>query len=796
MQQSHDRDQEVQALRERLSRLSQASLRINESLDFDTVLQDVVDSARTLTGSRYGAITVFGEAGQTPDFIVSGLTREEHRELWEIPQGLGFFEYLSGLETPLRLSNVTGYLSALGMGDFTLPVSVSAALVAPIRHRGVGVGTIYLAHETAGQEFGQEDAETLVMFAAQAALVIANARRHREERKAKADLEALVNTSPVGVVVFDAVLGAPLSFNREARRIVDCLRDPDQDVDELLEVVSFQRADGREISLAELPLARALSANETVRAEEIVISVPDGRSVTTLINATPIPSEEGVVDTVVVTLQDLSPLEDIQRQRTEFLSLVSHELRAPLTSIKGSAVNLRESLNSLDPAEVFQFVHIIESQADRMRDLIGNLLDIARIESGQLSVFPEPADVASLVDEARSAFLVSRSDVNLTLDLDPDLPWVMADRRRVVQVVANLLSNAARHSRDASPIRLSAALEDGHVAVSVTDQGRGVEPEQLPFLFQKFSRTDDEREAMGHGLGLAICRGIVEAHGGRIWAESQGLGQGSRFTFTLTVAESAPTAGTRRYDRRRRQPVGQGKVLVVDDDPMTLRSVRDTLSKSGYAPLVTADPEEALRLFDTERPALVLLDLVLPGSDGIDLMGKMLNVALVPVIFLSAYNREETIVRAFEMGAIDYIVKPFSPTELEARVQAALRRRLLAPSPWGIAKPFVLGDLTLNYADRAVSVAGRPVRLTHTEYEILFQLSREAGRPVDFEYLQEQLWGPGHPEERGSLRSHVKRLRRKLGETAANPQYIFSEPRVGYRMPRPDTEADEEEEGE
>ena len=153
MNPSDQTEPEGQAQRGRLSRMSEASLRINESLDFDVVLQEVVDSARVLTGSRYGAITVLGEAGQQPDFIVSGLTRVEHQGLWEIPQGLGFFEYLSGLTAPLRVSNISGHLSALGMPEFSPPISASSLLVAPMRHRGVGVGTIYLAHEAEGQEF-------------------------------------------------------------------------------------------------------------------------------------------------------------------------------------------------------------------------------------------------------------------------------------------------------------------------------------------------------------------------------------------------------------------------------------------------------------------------------------------------------------------------------------------------------------------------------------------------------------------------------------------------------------------
>ena len=228
----------------------------------------------------------------------------------------------------------------------------------------------------------------------------------------------------------------------------------------------------------------------------------------------------------------------------------------------------------------------------------------------------------------------------------------MADRRRIVQVLGNLLSNAARYSQEGSPIRLSAALADGHVALTVADQGRGVEPERLPLLFRKFSRSDggEDREVLGEGLGLSISKGIVEAHGGRIWAESEGVGHGSAFTFTLPVAEGAATGRTRRSPRSRRETRERGRVLAVDDDPATLRNVREVLAGAGYTPLVTGDPDEALRLFEAESPRLVLLDLVLPGSDGIELMDRMLGVADVPVIFLSAYSRDEIIARAKDAG--------------------------------------------------------------------------------------------------------------------------------------------------
>ena len=546
------------------------------------------------------------------------------------------------------------------------------------------------------------------MFASQAALVIANARRHRDEQRARADMETLVNTTPVGVLVFDAKTGGVTSVNREARRIVSGLHMPDGSAEELLDMLTFRRADGREISLEEFPLAQALSTGETVRAEEIVIEVPGGQSVTTLVNATPIRSEEGEVVSVVVTLQDMTPLEEMERLRAEFLGMVSHELRTPLTSIKGSAATLTEAASDLDPAEMLQFFRIIGEQADHMRDLIGDLLDVARIETGELSVAPAPADVATLVDEARSRFQSGGGRNNLRVDLSPELPLVMADGRRIIQVLNNLLTNAARHSHEASAIGVSAVREGYHVAVSVTDEGRGIAAERLPHLFRKFSRIDGEdrrRDIAGSGLGLAICKGIVEAHGGRIWAESDGPGLGARFTFTIPVAQDAAIVAAHLPVRSRRSERERERILAVDDDPQTLRYVRDALTKAGYAPVVTGDPEEALSLVEANDPHLVLLDLMLPGTDGIELMRGILDTADVPVIFLSAYGQEETIARAFANGADDYVVKPFSPMELVARIKAALRKRE-APEWAEPSEPYVFGDLTVNYAERRVTLAG------------------------------------------------------------------------------------------
>ena len=428
-----------------------------------------------------------------------------------------------------------------------------------------------------------------------------------------------------------------------------------------------------------------------------------------------------------------------------------------------------------------------------MRHLIGDLLDVARIETGALPVSPEPVEAwRAWWTRPGAGSRAGAAGANLVIDLPPDLPRVMADRRRIVQALGNLLSNAARHSNALSPIRVAAVRDGVHVAFSVADDGVGVPAERLPHLFRKFSRLDGEergREIAGSGLGLAICKGIVEAHGGRIRAESDGLGLGSRFTFTVPAVEEAVTLPPPPSRRRRSKTRERPRVLCVDDDPQTLRYVRDALTQAGYAPVVTGDPEEVSRLMAEETPRLVLLDMMLPGSDGMELMKDIREVSDAPVIFLSVNGQEEVVARAFDMGAADYVVKPFSPTELAARIRAALRKRA-APELAQPSEPYVRGDLTVDYPRRRVTVAGNPVELTDIEYRLLVELSVNAGRALTHVHLLQRVWGPDKGEDSGPVRNIVKRLRRKLGEDASNPAFIFAVPRVGYRM-----EKGEEQEG-
>jgi signal transduction histidine kinase len=233
----------------------------------------------------------------------------------------------------------------------------------------------------------------------------------------------------------------------------------------------------------------------------------------------------------------VAALKELDRMKTELLSTVSHELRTPLGSIKGYATTLLTHGSKLKKDEQREFLEIIDSEADRLRELIENLLDMSRLEAGVLRIDKEPARLASIARDVSRKVQLATPNHQFVLDWPEEDPLVNADTRRIYQVVQNLLSNAVKYSPDGGCISLSAHCERRDLVVSVADQGLGMPTIELDKIFDRFHRVHGEmsRVVSGTGLGLAICKGLVEAHGGRIWAESEGEGKGSRFNFTLPL---------------------------------------------------------------------------------------------------------------------------------------------------------------------------------------------------------------------------------------------------------------------
>ncbi len=772
---------EIERHQARVAAMSEASCRINESCDLEPVLQEVVNGARLLTDARYGAIGIFDDSRNVQQFMTSSAPGQPGGS----PEEPALLRYLIEIQEPLLLPDFARY-SRSGGFPADHPSSRSS-LEAPVRHVGGPVGSIYLADKAGGGEFSEEDEETLVMFASQAAIAVANALRYQEERRARDELEterrrleALVESSPVGVLVVDAATRTFASANQEAERILGMSPEPGSTLVRYHEAAIYRRTDGRRYENDDRPLARALDRGDVVRAEEILFDLPDGRKVTTLVNATPIYSDDGEIVSAVAVVQDMTPLEEVERLRREFLAMVSHELRTPLTTIKGCTGIVLGSSSPPTISEMLQYFRMIDGQSDHLRDLVNNLLDMTQIEAGALSVTLEPVDVDAIVDEVRMAFIRQGRRNPIEVELSPDLPHIAADRQRIAQVLNNLLSNASKYSGESTTIRLSVSREDFYVAFAVTDSGRGIPAAELPNLFKKFSRIEgdgrDQRIA-GEGLGLAICKGIVEAHGGRILAESYGEGQGTRIAFTIPIAAVQKPENDVQVIR----PYGGTKILAVDDEPQVLRLLRTILDDHGYTTYGTGNPDEMMRLLELEQPHLVLMDLMVPGTSGFELMRRVREVSDAPVIFLSANDHEENVVKALKIGADDYIVKPFSATELTARVGASLRKRKLAGKTLQ-RRLYRVGALRINYADRAVSESGRKVQLSATEYKLLFELSISAGRVLTHSQILEKVWGATYSGDVQLLRATMRNLRRKLGDDAKVPKYIFTEPRVGYRM--------------
>ena len=787
---------ENESLKKRLAELSEACSSIAAQQETKSLLQEMVDNACRLTDARYGGLLALDPKGIAGSVFSSGLTDEQREAMERLPHDSGVIGYLYGTRSLIRHHDVTEVASFPAFPEDHPPVGTFLSL--PIFSGTDYMGSLYLAEKEGSREFTEEDEEIAAMFASQAAIVISSDFRYEEERHSKADLEGLLDISPVGVIVFDAQTAELTYVNQEVGRMMRHLGLPQEGLGNGFDFLSFRRADGRELSFVDLPMMRVLQSGETVRAEEIICYLPNGRSLTVLANAAPLYSDSGEIVSVVVLAQDMTPREESEQRRAEFLGLVSEELRTPLSTIKGSATALRSIVAPAGATESLRLLRIIDQQADLMRSQVNSLIELTEIETGTLSLINETVETSELIEDSCRAYLRDHEGSHsVELNVPAGLPKVTADRERIGRVIQNFLRQAVRYSNETSPIRVSASILDVYVVISVSADGSAGRPAvgplasipaEAPQLARTMSRSFSGSYTMasgGEGLSIAFCRGIVEAHGGRIKVDVNEKAGRSSWTFTLPIAEEredsenleeTPTGGD-IYDTT----VETNQILLWVEDPWLLNAVRGFLVGAGYTAMPAGTLDNAQQLLHSEKADLLLLDISSRPEECFELIERSWNTLGIPVIAICEPDSEDLVVRAFDVGVEGYIVKPFSPSELVARVKVSLRRRASAREAGG-GRIFRSGVLEVDFDQRTLTVEEQPVQLTATEYNLLAELANSAGRVLTQDELLQRVWGPEYAGEPQLLRSYVKALRRKLGDNARKPKYIFTEHGVGYRM--------------
>jgi signal transduction histidine kinase/DNA-binding response OmpR family regulator len=360
-----------------------------------------------------------------------------------------------------------------------------------------------------------------------------------------------------------------------------------------------------------------------------------------------------------------SAVQEADRRKNEFLAMLAHELRNPLAPIR-NAVHIMQSVTGVPP-KLDWARDVIGRQADHMARLIDDLLDVSRIVQGKVVVKPEPLALSSLVERAveASAPRLAAREQTLEVELPPQNIVLDGDAVRLSQVLSNLINNSSKFSSPRTSITLGASFEDGEACISVRDEGSGIDPEFLPHMFELFAQADQslDRSQGGLGIGLTLVKHLVELHGGRVWASSEGLGRGCQVTIALParIEMAAPAPSPVAAAARPAGAKLNSRILVVDDLAASAETLMALLEMEGFQVRIASEGQTALQIAQEFRPDVVLLDIGLPGMNGFEVANRLRNLpecrdALL--IALTGYGEAESRTRSAAAGFDFHMVKP------------------------------------------------------------------------------------------------------------------------------------------
>jgi signal transduction histidine kinase len=528
-----------------LEALTSIAALVNCTQDLDQILHSALQTTLEVIGEESGEIFIFDPEtdelvlrihhGVSPAFV--------HKEA-----RIGAGECLCGhaVRTRQLLTSDDLAQEAARTRDACLVEGFYSCVRLPLLARGEVLGLLAIQSRHRRQ-FSPGDKELLTAIGHQIGIAIANAQLIEDAERREATLHSVMNSLVDGLILVDGAeemgrQGRITYMNPCAEVILD---EPAYvllgHTLEAMEREIVARVEQPEQMLAEVEAA--IAAVEDAPAIEIRLFEP--QTLTLQARFFPIHDAEDGYLGMGLLVRDITREKELEELKSQLLSTVSHELRTPLASIKGFATTLLRRDVVWDEESRREFLSIIDEESDRLSELIGNLLDMSRIEVGELPVEPEATDLRPIIEETAAEFQMMTAQHRIGADLPTQMPLVMADPRRARQVLRNLVENAVKYSPDGGEIRISAQARDDELRVSVSDTGMGIDAEQLDRIFDRFYQVDSAstRKVGGSGLGLSISKAIVERHGGCIWAESQ-PGIGSTFHFTLPLARPGLAPGS------------------------------------------------------------------------------------------------------------------------------------------------------------------------------------------------------------------------------------------------------------
>lgn len=505
--------------------LLEISRAMTSQLDLREVLRIILENATELVDGQGGLVALVQSDGTYQIAALYGLPKQILPLLAplfaDIPDAQNAPDPLhwSIPDLQFRLSQIARAVGIVLRQVVGLPMTVQNALV----------GVIYL-FRSEGAAFSVADHRILSAFAGQAAVAVHNARLYYQVTQEKQRLDAIIENSGDGVMILDTEQRITV-FNRSLT-IMTGIPSEEAIGRFCWQVLDMHDHPAGQKVCGRCPLERCMEEGKFYVEEDY--SRSDGDRVTFGITYSPLFDSENKLVNIIASVRDITHFREAEEMKSTFVSVISHELKTPVALIKGYAGTLRREDANWDAETVRESLTVIEEESDRLSSLIDNLLEVSRLQAGQMKLDKTDVRVDKMAERTVNDFRTQTQTHTFKLDFPPNFPPIQADHERVHQVLTNLVSNAIKYSPQGGQVTISGRFDDDWIYVAVTDQGIGIPPGERERIFDRFYRVESplSQRTQGAGLGLYLVKSVVDAHGGRIWVDST-PGKGSTFVFTL-----------------------------------------------------------------------------------------------------------------------------------------------------------------------------------------------------------------------------------------------------------------------